>query len=104
MPTWTTCWVPARSRSRPAPPSGHTPGSVSLYAPGLLFSGDTLFRGSVGRWDLGGNRRQLLASILDRLLALPDDTRVLPGHMQETSIGAERQTNPFILEAHAADA
>jgi len=83
---------------------GHTPGSVSLYAPGLLFSGDTLFRGSVGRWDLGGNRRQLLASILDRLLALPDYTRVLPGHMQETSIGAERQTNPFILEAHAADA
>ena len=83
---------------------GHTPGSVSLYAPGLLFSGDTLFRGSVGRWDLGGNRRQLLASILDRLLALPDYTRVLPGHMQETSIGAERQTNPFILEAQAADA
>jgi len=81
---------------------GHTPGSVSLYAPGLLFSGDTLFRGSIGRWDLGGNQRQLMASILDRLLALPDDTVVLPGHMQETTIGAERQSNPFIREALAA--
>jgi hydroxyacylglutathione hydrolase len=78
---------------------GHTPGSVSLYTPGLLFSGDTLFRGSIGRTDLpGGNPRQILRSIVDRLLPLPDETIVLPGHMQETTIGAERATNPFILD------
>jgi glyoxylase-like metal-dependent hydrolase (beta-lactamase superfamily II) len=78
---------------------GHTPGSVSLYAPDarLLFSGDTLFRGSVGRTDLpGGDYEQLIRSITGRLMALPDETRVLPGHMQETTIGAERATNPFV--------
>jgi glyoxylase-like metal-dependent hydrolase (beta-lactamase superfamily II) len=65
----------------------------------MLFSGDTLFQGSIGRTDLpGGNHRQEMASIIDRLLALPDDTVVLPGHMQETRIGFERQANPFILE------
>ena len=78
---------------------GHTPGSVSFYTDGLLFSGDTLFRGSIGRTDLpGGNYEQEMASIVDRLLTLPDDTVVLPGHMQETQIGLERQTNPFVLE------
>jgi glyoxylase-like metal-dependent hydrolase (beta-lactamase superfamily II) len=76
---------------------GHTQGSVSLYTAGMLFSGDTLFRGSVGRTDLeGGNPAQLMNTIVDRLLELPDDTIVLPGHMQETTIGAERQGNPFI--------
>ena len=78
---------------------GHTPGSVSLYAPDarLLFSGDTLFRGSIGRTDLpGGDYEQLIGSITGRLMALPDETRVLPGHMQETTIGAERATNPFV--------
>jgi glyoxylase-like metal-dependent hydrolase (beta-lactamase superfamily II) len=78
---------------------GHTPGSVSLYAPDarLLFSGDTLFRGSIGRTDLpGGDYEQLIASITGRLMALPDETRVLPGHMQETTIGAERAANPFV--------
>jgi glyoxylase-like metal-dependent hydrolase (beta-lactamase superfamily II) len=77
---------------------GHTPGSVSLYAPeaGLLFSGDTLFRESIGRTDLpGGDTAQILASIRQRLFALPDDTRVLPGHMLETTIGHERARNPF---------
>jgi glyoxylase-like metal-dependent hydrolase (beta-lactamase superfamily II) len=81
---------------------GHTPGSVSLYAPraGLLFSGDTLFRGSIGRTDLpGGDPGRIMQSILSKLLALPDETRVLPGHMQETTIGAERAENPFILQA-----
>src|SRR6266568_4313851 len=66
---------------------GHTPGSMSLYAAEahLLFSGDTLFRESIGRTDLpGGDTAQILASIRTRLFALPDDTRVLPGHMQET--------------------
>jgi glyoxylase-like metal-dependent hydrolase (beta-lactamase superfamily II) len=78
---------------------GHTPGSLSFYTEGMLFSGDTLFQGSIGRTDLpGGDHRQEMASIVDRLLALPDDTVVLPGHMQETRIGFERQANPFILE------
>lgn len=78
---------------------GHTPGSVSFYTNGLLFSGDTLFCGSIGRTDLpGGDYDQEMASIVDRLLKLPDDTIVLPGHMQETKIGIERQANPFVLE------
>ncbi len=77
---------------------GHTPGSLSFYTEGMLFSGDTLFRGSIGRTDLpGGDYAQEMASIVDRLLELPDDTVVLPGHMQETKIGIERQTNPFVL-------
>jgi glyoxylase-like metal-dependent hydrolase (beta-lactamase superfamily II) len=78
---------------------GHTQGSVSFYTEGLLFSGDTLFRGSIGRTDLpGGDYRQEMASIIDKLLVLPDDTVVLPGHMEETRIGHERQTNPFVLD------
>lgn len=79
---------------------GHTPGSVSYYADeGLLFSGDTLFRGSIGRTDFpGGDFDQEMSSICDKLLALPDETTVLPGHMQETSIGAERAANPFIQQ------
>lgn len=78
---------------------GHTQGSLSFYTDGLLFSGDTLFRGSIGRTDLpGGNYEQEMASIVDKLLTLPDDTVVLPGHMEETRIGHERQTNPFVLE------
>jgi glyoxylase-like metal-dependent hydrolase (beta-lactamase superfamily II) len=78
---------------------GHTPGSLSFYAPdaGLLFSGDTLFRESIGRTDLpGGDFLQIRKSLTERLLALPDNTRVLPGHMQETTIGHERAHNPFI--------
>ncbi len=78
---------------------GHTQGSVSVYGGGMLFSGDTLFRGSIGRTDLpGGNYPQIIQSIRERLLALPDETIVLPGHMQETTIGAERATNPFLTE------
>ena len=81
------------------PPPGHTQGSLSFYTEGMLFSGDTLFQGSIGRTDLpGGNFEQEMASIVDKLMALPDDTVVLPGHMQETSIGRERQSNPFVLE------
>ena len=77
---------------------GHTQGSVSLhFAPEkLLFAGDTLLAGSIGRTDLpGGDRRQLLLSIHDKLMPLPDDTRVIPGHEEETTIGAERETNPW---------
>jgi hydroxyacylglutathione hydrolase len=78
---------------------GHTPGSLCLYAADarLLFSGDTLFRESVGRTDLpGGDTDQILRSISRRLFALPADTRVLPGHMQETTIAHERAHNPFV--------
>jgi hydroxyacylglutathione hydrolase len=78
---------------------GHTPGSVSLYAEEarLLFSGDTLFRESIGRVDLpGGDFQQIAHSIRQRLYKLPEDTRVLPGHMQETTIGYEREHNPFV--------
>lgn len=79
---------------------GHTPGSVSYYAEeGMLFSGDTLFHGSIGRTDFpGGDFEQEMTSICERLLTLPDETIVLPGHMQQTSIGFERQANPFIRE------
>ena len=78
---------------------GHTPGSLSFYTEGMLFSGDTLFQGSIGRTDLPGrDYDQEMASIIDKLLALPDDTVVLPGHMRETRIGFERQANPFVLE------
>ena len=78
---------------------GHTQGSVCLhFAPlKLLVAGDTLFAGSIGRTDLpGGNFDQIIDSIESRLLALPDETKVLPGHGPVTSIGAERKSNPFL--------
>jgi glyoxylase-like metal-dependent hydrolase (beta-lactamase superfamily II) len=78
---------------------GHTQGSVCLYLPDqtLLLAGDTLFAGSVGRTDLpGGNTHQLLTSIHDRLLTLPDEVTVIPGHGDRTYIGAERESNPFL--------
>lgn len=80
---------------------GHTPGSVSFYCQqaGALFSGDTLFQGSIGRTDLpGGSYEQEISSILQRLLLLPDETVVLPGHMLETTIAREKQSNPFVLQ------
>ena len=79
---------------------GHTEGSVCLYLPAqtLLFAGDTLFAGSVGRTDLpGGDTRKLLASIHDRLLTLPDEVEVIPGHGPRTTIGSERSSNPFLI-------
>ena len=78
---------------------GHTEGSVCLhFAPlKLLVAGDTLFAGSIGRTDLpGGNSGQILDSITSRLLILPDETRVLPGHGPATTIGTERRRNPFL--------
>jgi glyoxylase-like metal-dependent hydrolase (beta-lactamase superfamily II) len=78
---------------------GHTPGSMSYYVDGLLFSGDTLFRGSIGRTDLpGGSFEEEMRSICDRLLTLPEETIVLPGHMDETTIQFEKRHNPFVLE------
>ena len=77
---------------------GHSPGGVSLYceAHGVVIAGDTLFAGSIGRFDFPtSDGDQLLASIRERLYELPDDTRVLPGHGPETSIGAEKRTNPY---------
>lgn len=81
---------------------GHTEGSVSLYLPteNKLFAGDTLFAGSIGRTDLpGGNSRAILNSIRGTLLALPDSTLVIPGHGPQTTIGRERNTNPFLVRA-----
>lgn len=76
---------------------GHTRGGISLYGHGVLFAGDTLFQRSIGRSDLpGGNQQQLLASIKVKLLALPNDTRVLSGHGPETTIGEERVHNPWL--------
>jgi len=78
---------------------GHTQGSVCLhFAPlKMLIAGDTLFAGSIGRTDLpGGNAGQIIDSIETRLLTLPDETKVLPGHGPATTIGAERRSNPWL--------
>lgn len=87
---------------------GHTRGSLCLYLPAndeignerrKLFAGDTLFAGSIGRTDLwGGSLEQILHSLHTRLLALPDDTVVYPGHGPSTTIGQERETNPFLIQ------
>jgi hydroxyacylglutathione hydrolase len=89
---------------------GHTPGSVCLYLPNQegnialaapkLFAGDTLFAGSIGRTDLwGGSMDQIMDSLRGKLMELPDDTIVHPGHGAATTIGEERQSNPFLVTA-----
>ena len=78
---------------------GHSPGSVVFYHPGwgLLISGDTLFCGGVGRWDLpGGSRTALLRGLHKHLVGLPGETRVYAGHGPSTTIGHERDTNPYL--------
>jgi hydroxyacylglutathione hydrolase len=78
---------------------GHTEGSVCLYFPTekKLIAGDTLFAGSIGRTDLpGGSFDKIINSLRDKLLALPDDTLVIPGHGPQTTIGEERENNPFL--------
>ena len=79
---------------------GHSPGSLSLHMPGerpLIFSGDTLFQGSIGRTDLwGGSFEQIIRSIRSRLLVFPNVTPVFPGHGPETTVGEERELNPFL--------
>ena len=80
---------------------GHTEGSVCLYFPAekKLIAGDTLFAGSIGRTDLpGGSLEKIMSSLHDRVLALPDETVVIPGHGELTTIGRERETNPFLVE------
>ena len=85
---------------------GHTPGSVTFRTPyaeqdvsEVMFAGDLLFRGSIGRTDLpGGDHPTMLRSLRDKVLTLSDDIVVLPGHGEQTSIGAERATNPFLLD------
>jgi hydroxyacylglutathione hydrolase len=75
---------------------GHTPGSSCFYAPGLLFSGDTLFAGGVGRTDLpGGSSDALFSSIRERIFTLAGDTVVYPGHGERTTVARERESNPF---------
>ena len=81
---------------------GHTEGSVCLYFPAekKLIAGDTLFAGSIGRTDLpGGSFEKIMRSLREKVLALPDDTIVVPGHGPATSIGEERESNPFLVKS-----
>ncbi len=76
---------------------GHSKGSVSIRIEDVLFSGDTLFNFSIGRTDLpGGNYEELISSIRNQILTLPDETRVLSGHGPETTVGKEKKMNPFL--------
>lgn len=76
---------------------GHTPGGMCIYVDKVLFSGDTLFRRSIGRTDFpGGNFNEIVNSIRGKLYNFSDDTPVLPGHMGETTIGEEKRGNPFV--------
>lgn len=76
---------------------GHTPGGICLHTDGHLFAGDTLFAGSIGRTDFpGGSMDQLTSGIREKLLVLPDDTIVYPGHGPTTTIGAEKAENPYL--------
>jgi hydroxyacylglutathione hydrolase len=109
-------WGPFHAQVLHTP--GHTQGSICLYMPsdmpedraaalaaksterppGRLFAGDTLFAGSIGRTDLwGGSFREIIGSLKGKVLALPDETLVYPGHGASTTIGEERQSNPFLI-------
>ena len=77
---------------------GHSPGSISIYGEGVVFTGDTIFQGSVGRTDLPGGSLGRLKESFSRLLKLPEDTRVLSGHGPETTIGREKVENFFVHE------
>lgn len=83
------------------PTPGHTPGHVALFEPQgrALFTGDTLFRDSIGRTDLpGGDYSWIMKSILERILPLGDDVKVYPGHGSDTTVGRESVSNPFVVE------
>jgi len=76
---------------------GHSRGSISILGDGIVFTGDTLFAGSIGRTDLPGSSfNDLIRSLLDRLMRLPDETKVYPGHGPQSLIGVEKQNNPYI--------
>jgi len=78
---------------------GHSCGSISILGDGFVFTGDTLFAGSVGRTDLpGSSDTDLIRSIRDRLMSLPDDTIIYPGHGPSSTIGRERRGNPFLVD------
>jgi len=78
---------------------GHSPGGISLAGNGMVFTGDALFQGSIGRSDLpGGDLATLIGSIKAHILSLPDNTSVLPGHGPETTVGEEKRENPFLNE------
>ncbi len=78
---------------------GHSPGGIVLIGPGIVFSGDTLFQFSIGRTDFpGGSYPDLMNGIFEKLMSLPDETVVYPGHGPETTIGMERKVNPFIRD------
>jgi glyoxylase-like metal-dependent hydrolase (beta-lactamase superfamily II) len=77
---------------------GHSPGGIALYGQDVVFTGDSLFEQSIGRTDLpGGDYQQLIDSLNCRLLALDDDIKVYPGHGSDTTIGAERRGNPYLV-------
>jgi len=76
---------------------GHTPGGISLLEQGMVFTGDSLFAGSIGRTDFpGGDLKTLLRAIKENLMVLPDDTKVFSGHGPASTIGDERRENPFL--------
>jgi len=78
---------------------GHSRGSISLLGDNIVFCGDALFNGSIGRFDLpGGSGKELMHSLKNRLLILPDHVRVYPGHGPATTIGEERRSNPFLQD------
>lgn len=78
---------------------GHSPGGICIYANGMVFTGDTLFAGSIGRTDLpGGDYNTLINSIKEKLLSLGDKTMVLPGHGPGSTIKEEKEYNPFLID------
>ncbi len=80
---------------------GHSPGSICIKAENSIFTGDTLFKRSIGRTDLGnGSYEDIMDSIMKKLVALPEDTVVYPGHGEPTNIGSEKKLNPFIKKEY----
>jgi glyoxylase-like metal-dependent hydrolase (beta-lactamase superfamily II) len=75
---------------------GHSPGGIALYGEGIVLTGDTLFAGSIGRTDLPASQEELIWKSLGRLIALPEDTKVLCGHGPDSTIGCEKRMNPFV--------